>query len=451
MVWTDLNAKVLQEILEELDKENIPWMIMRNYKELPYENNSKDIDIAIPKKMWDKSRKIIYVIAKNNGFARVIYTKFQSILCHTFFKFSGNIIYSFKIDIFGCYEWRGAEYISFESIYKSSRIYNSMHVPNEAMDAVMLFLKPLILGGTIKEKYQQMFETIFEKKKDDVQEIINGILGPKWGLYIWELYERKDYKKLKESYHFIRRQIWKRSFMKAPVHTLYGMFSHYYTECRRRIFTCENNLIAVLGSDGVGKTTFINNYKNLLIEYIPLEKELIKGYHFRPCIFPNIKKLLLGRKYDVKNEKFEDPHRAKPSGKIGSIARVLYYWLDYMIGMPIIFAKGRANNWYLIFDRYFHDFLVDPYRSRININYRCRCFFYKLVKKPFITFVLLAEPKVIYQRKRELGLKEIERQTDEYLKLVNGRDIVKIDASRNSVDMAKKAFMLFVNKKGDKL
>lgn len=449
MIWNHEHADALRDVFTALDSNNIRWMIMRNYEGLPEVNTSQDIDIAIPRNDWKRARNIIYTTLKARGFHKVLFTKFQSILCHTFYKFENGEIIALKIDIFACYEWRGAEYISFDKLYDASKVYNGMHVPGQVMDAVMLFLKPLLLGGTIKEKYRNIYMNVIPKNISESTQILGDIVGVQEAEYLVDLVTKGEDKALKDRYGIVRKKLWTKYFKKHPLITLSRLIQHYWTELRRRVFSLSNNVYAVLGSDGVGKSTFLELFKGLLVEHIPMEERSIEVIHFRPNILPNIKKLILGKKFDESKEDFNSPHRAEPVGFVSSLVRLGYYWIDYIIGVPIKNIKARFRGKYVIFDRYFHDFLVDPYRARIKLPYVIRKIFFDLVHKPQITFVLLTEAQVIYNRKKELELSEIERQIECYKKLVNDRNVVELDASKRPEEVASNAFRELVSRVGE--
>lgn len=449
MVWKAEHAAALENVFEELDNNNVCWMIMRNYEGLPKINTSKDVDIAIPRRDWKKARGIIYDVLRKRGFQKVLFTRFQSILCHTFYQFNNGEIVALKIDIFACYEWRGAEYISFENLYNTSVVYNGMHVPGRVMDGVMLFLKPLLLGGVIKEKYRRVYVPVISQNRFEAEQILKSIVGRQESERLVEMVIKGEDEVLKARYKTVRRKLWFFYFKRHPFLTSGRLIQHYWVELRRRVFSLKNNVYAVLGSDGVGKTTFLKLWKDLLVEHIPIERKSIEIIHFRPNILPNIKKLILGRKYDVNSEDFNSPHRAEPVGFASSMIRLIYYWCDYIIGVPVKNVVSRYRQKYIIFDRYFHDFMVDPYRTRIKLPYAIRRIFFALVKKPRITFVLLADAQMIYDRKKELELEEIKRQISCYAKLVNGKNVVRLDASRKPEEVAAEAFIAFIRRVGE--
>ena len=129
---------------------------------------------------------------------------------------------------------------------------------------------------------------------------------------------------------------------------------------------------------------------------------------------------------------------------MSSFIRMLYYWLDYLLGVPILLRKEVHYERYSIYDRYIYDFLIDPARSCISLPRWLRMLFVKTVVQPQIVFVLQASADVIYSRKQELDREEIERQLTEFGRLKNMASVVFINAERpidEMVDEAVKCIM----------
>lgn len=73
----------------------------------------------------------------------------------------------------------------------------------------------------------------------------------------------------------------------------------------------------------------------------------------------------------------------------------------------------------MIFDRYYYDYFVDMKRYKYSIDSKWARAFRFIIPKPDLIFVLDAPSNVIYGRKQELPIAEIERQRTEYRKLTN--------------------------------
>ena len=129
-----------------------------------------------------------------------------------------------------------------------------------------------------------------------------------------------------------------------------------------------------------------------------------------------------------------------------------YYWLDYVIGVPLKLRKDVQFDRFTIYDRYIYDFLIDPHRSRINLPYWIRKLFTNMVIQPRIVFVLLADAETIYKRKQELTIDEINRQLGEFSKLAKTHNrFVVTDASKSPADMVEDAIRVIINNFTEKL
>ena len=85
----------------------------------------------------------------------------------------------------------------------------------------------------------------------------------------------------------------------------------------------------------------------------------------------------------------------------------------------------------MVYDRYYHDILVDPLRYRYGGPMWVARWVGKIIPKPNIWILLDAPPKILQERKQEVSFEETARQRNEYLDLItrleNG---IVIDASQ---------------------
>jgi len=191
-------------------------------------------------------------------------------------------------------------------------------------------------------------------------------------------------------------------------------------------------LIVILGPDGVGKSTLINNVINSLrSNFFAIER-----IHWRPQLIPN-----LGSFFSKKSNSEERSYAPRrKAGKLGSL-RFLYYYLDYVLGY--FFRMGHSISSELpliIYDRYLYDFYVDSKRYGIkSIN---RLFFLiKIFPKPVMVVLLSDEPEKILARKTELTVSEIQDQYRKYQHLIRKSIIDKVyDLSKMSFQQVETEF-----------
>ena len=165
----------------------------------------------------------------------------------------------------------------------------------------------------------------------------------------------------------------------------------------RRWFVPGGVFLVVLGPDGVGKST--------TIRYLQLELEKLFGVcrteRWRPGL---IRKVAPDTGHRI-------PHAKIPRGPIGSIVSVVGLALDFSIGYVISAHPLMARSEVVIFDRYFHDLLIDPRRYR----YAGPMFLPRLLSRWIpprraIFVVLDADEALVLNRKQELPLDELRRQ-----------------------------------------
>jgi len=175
----------------------------------------------------------------------------------------------------------------------------------------------------------------------------------------------------------------------------------------RRISFPPGVSIVITGTDGAGKTTVID-------QIIPILSVAVHGKvqreHLRPNWLPPLG-VAAGRRKGGDGGPVTEPHKKKPSGFIGSMLRLAYYWMDYTVGYCIrIVPRIVKRSHICIFDRYFYDIVLDPRRMRIALpGWILKCAF-AFVPRPELVICLGAAPEILYQRKPETSLQEVERQ-----------------------------------------
>ena len=172
-----------------------------------------------------------------------------------------------------------------------------------------------------------------------------------------------------------------------------------------RIVKSTGLVVAFMGPDGSGKTTIINGVKESLTEAFRQNKQ----YH----LFPKEGKEVAPT---------TDPHNQIPRGYLGSIAKLFYSLGLYVFGYWTKVYPLKIKSTLVIFDRYYHDILVDPKRYR----HGGEKFWVKLVgyfvPKPDVWLLLDVPATVIQQRKAEVTPEECERQVIAYRKLFEKLD-----------------------------
>lgn len=187
--------------------------------------------------------------------------------------------------------------------------------------------------------------------------------------------------------------------------------------------------IVLEGVDGCGKSTLLHPLKACLA---PAFWHTVT-WHFRPMA------LVPANANAAAQAK--TPQSSPPRSRLASIAKLSAYLLDYLWGWGTIVLPALIRTTFVIFDRYRDDLVVDPYRFRLQAPLAFRAFIRRCIPSPHIVLYLHAPPSVIYTRKQELTLKELERQSIEYLRLVqgDGERTCLLDATQSPEGVLKQA------------
>jgi thymidylate kinase len=448
--WQQDHANIFAQVIEQLNNCNIKYFILRNYEGLPFINTSKDVDIIIePGSYKVAADALSYVYDTNKLLYKVV--KYERVRC--WYGYNLETQFSIHLDLIEGYINKGFEIFDFDELYKCTINYKNFQVLEPAHDAVMLLYYKLVGTGQLEDKYRLYIKERYDEHRHLMRDIIFRTIDKKQANSIIYALDNNDYDSLVRMASKISVSSKKKVFFKKPLRTIKGSL-YFLLDKLHRIIVCPRkfqNFITVQGADGTGKTTFINGLIKDIDFYFNSDGGKSRVYHFRPTMLPNLG--AMGEKAGVMKEDkdFTNPHRRKPAGKFSSFARMCYYWLDYVVGVPIILRKNARFDNFTIFDRYIYDFIVDPYRSRINLPDKIRRIFAKMVIQPRIVFVLLADADTIYARKQELTREEINRQLGEFRKLAQtGRHFFIVDANKSPEEMIRQAIEIILNEFSEK-
>lgn len=450
--WTKVHASCFSDFINKLNSADEKYFILRNFEGLPENNFSKDVDIIIEPGTFKKVLHILLASMKDAGFDHYYTMDYER--AHCIHGFNTKYNFYIHVDLIEGYANKGYEIFSFNELFMNTIVYGSFRVLKPSYDAVMLLLYKLVGVRELKIKYQNKIKDIYKTNRYEIHEILSRVLSQKTCEFISECLDKEDFVTIIDNAREIGKSAKFMAAKKNIIKTFIG-WNKFLFEKAYNIIICHpkmRKMIVVEAPDGTGKTTFINALVEKISQAYVSELNKSKVYHFRPELLPNLG--AAGQKVGVmkQDKDFTNPHRAKPAGFVSSLIRMIYYWLDYIIGMPLILRKNAQFDKITIFDRYIYDFLVDPYRTRIKLPYCIRKVFTQLVIRPKIIFVLDTDAGIIYSRKQELSEEEINRQLKEYRKLkdINKRVYI-LDASKRPQEIADDAIEIIIDTFTNKL
>ncbi len=157
----------------------------------------------------------------------------------------------------------------------------------------------------------------------------------------------------------------------------------------------------VLGPDGVGKST--------TIERLQHELQTLFG----PCVKQRWRPGLIRKiKPDTTNRM---PHAKLLRGGATSSVNIVGLAFDFVIGYALWAYPKMVRSESIIFDRYFHDLLIDSKRYRYaGPSWLPRLLAPLIPPRDALFIILDAADEVILSRKQELGEDELKRQRSAY-------------------------------------
>ena len=159
-------------------------------------------------------------------------------------------------------------------------------------------------------------------------------------------------------------------------------------------------VVAFMGPDGSGKTTVINGVKETLGEAFRQNKQFHLTSREPTNGVPNA-----------------NPHSESPRGFAGSLMKLAYLLVHYLTGHWTKIYPLKVKSTLVIFDRYYHDLLIDPRRYRHGASavwVKIVSFF---IPKPDLWILMDASPEIVQSRKSEVSPQETQRQVLAYQRL----------------------------------
>ena len=168
-------------------------------------------------------------------------------------------------------------------------------------------------------------------------------------------------------------------------------------------------VLVLIGPDGGGKTTLAPK----VLERVSLIFHGSRQEYCRPNLLPPIGRLKV---WDppIQSQDNPCPHDHDLQNPVKSLIRFFYYLTDYIVGYAFKTYWLKVKNHIVIFDRYYHDYLVDLRRYQLNIPRWLPRLFLPIVPTPDLALYLKCDPTQLSARKQELLPEELDRQASLY-------------------------------------
>lgn len=387
--------------------DNSEYAVLRNYEGLPAHNNSRDIDIVIEHSTYCRIKNSLISLIEGEGWKIVVYLNSDRLItwvCACVDNNSHTEIVQF--DFFFHTSLFGIHLLEAKDFLKNRQFNGVIYHVDKDYEFLDKYMYDRSVGVAYPEKYKKTREAVNNSEK--VYKVLKQVFKS-------NSIEECD----KTSGRRLLLQALKYNLMQNPFLTIGRMIKFEYYHVRNYLRSNTGFSVGFTGPDGSGKTTVID----LLLERLaPVFKSAHKYYHFRPALFGNLGDVAhsAGLKKEVDRD-YSKPHRGGKTGAMSSLARLLYYSVDYIIGYFVKVKSVIRITRIVIFDRYYTDIICDSRRSRIYLNYKFLYWFGKLfIPSLNYNILLTASTETILARKRELD-EEVINTINEKIDYLSGK------------------------------
>lgn len=435
-------ADFLRAFVHELDRERIAYCVLRGHAHFPILEPGSDIDMIVDS--VDVARVDAAIVRTARSFGVTIWERWSSGTLHQFhcYAYAGPGSSPGRHELFGidlhtaetCF---GVPFLQARDVLARARRDGELTRPATSQSACIDSLGAFLSAGRVPHEYVDALRRVRAFESVDVERDLAQICGPRLAKRIEEAVAHDA---PWPSVSALRRAVMLRAFRRAPLASIVGLVRCAWSSRVRPWFSPRGRFIAFLGTDGSGKSTLLAAVMAEL--RAAFGEERVHAFHWRPGVLPQLH-ALFGRGADDADDAVSRPHRAQPSGRLGSMLRAAYYSADYVLGYCTRVLPLRRRPVVVAFDRYAYDFLVDPLRSRVRRTtwgLRALC---RLCPTPDRVLVCSAPLAVVRARKQELAEHESRTQIDLYDEFARAHPralLVRTDGSlQHSVDQVVRA------------
>lgn len=388
----------LRRLFQYLDASETRYCVLHSWKNLPDELSS-DLDIAVHPHDRDRLA-VAFRHLSDDGFAPI------QLINHNvngyYFVFcwhAGNTLGSIAVDVIFEHRRRGLISDGGAQVTSTRERYREFWVASPATEFSYLLLKKASKGKVKPEQADRLRDLVVLLGCSRAEKIAGESFPVKWSQRLVKACLDGT---LPGVLPKVQNLSWGTAITRKPLKLLKYLAGEV-GRTLRRWKTPNGILVAILGPDGVGKSSVIASLHDQIGAAFWGERY----FHWRPQFFAPRKA----------SAPVTNPHSKAPRGPLVSSLYLTAFLLDYLLGYAFVLRQLKPRSYLLLFDRYFYDVLVDPKRIRFGGPPWLARLYSRLVPSPDLVLILDADTKTILARKTEVPLDEVNRQREAYRRL----------------------------------
>lgn len=406
---------LLEKVFKIINDSGLDYCVQNKYEMMPEEIPS-DIDLmyrGADEKFIDN---LVQKIAKECDLLIV-----QKIV-QGYYQFSYMLTYpcpserfQLLLDFYGSITWKGIyQVMPADDMIEGKRFYKCFYVPGNYVEQKYMWIRRTIKHD-LDDEHIAITKGLFANNPEDSKNKLTVDFGEQMTKIVLQILETGNKALFYDNYDVFYNPI--KAIADRNTTLAKRLDSYYFKVSRiisqRLMNTCGMS-VAFLSPDGGGKSTVIERIKDTCsgsfcgIEYIYTRPHLLKN----PGAFNPV------NPHDEGTGN-PDPHGKKLHSPLKSWVRFIYYIFDYILGTLFKIYPMKVMKKLVVYDRYYYDYLVDLQRYQYNLPNWAPRIFRHIIPTPDIVFILDGTPEVLYARKKELTLDELNYQVNAYRKVAN--------------------------------
>ena len=400
-------AELFRDVWSTLKQTDNTLCILSGYEQYP-DHIDSDVDAfsvdpeQIPRILFERKVTAVAQVLQHET------TAFYYVLCRR----SGDETTYIALDVCSDYRRNNRTWLKREEFIGACRPYKFFDVPIAELEFIYYLIKKLC-KGSIDEEQTQRLSRLYNEDPTGCDSQLARFFPPEEARSIARAARSGDWEWVLTRFSDLRETLLCESRRKRPWQLLKYRLGDY----RRgfgRVIRPTGLMVAFLGADGSGKSTVV---ERVVRNLAPAFRKTAR-YHLRPRLY--VRK----RRGTQRNTQVPvtEPHAQPSRGLIPSMAKLAFWWLAYTFGYLRDVFPLLTRSTLVVFDRYYHDILVDTKRYRYRGPSWPARLVGKVVPRPHLFILLDAPPEVLFSRKQEVAFEEVGRQREAYLELVRSLD-----------------------------
>ena len=420
---------ILEQIALTWNLAEIQYGVVHGLEAYPVQIG-RDLDVLLEREDMDRCMSLALKVLKEHGWKPTIHRQPWAIWIIAYY-FDKDGIHALEIDLFSTLQWGFVLLADSVTEFEDCELKGPFRIDPWGSFVKRILIQ--ILGNNFNRFLSRKDELKISKDELKlISEKLPEYFGNTLSSNLLRALKTNGVMELKKEIFSFRKKMHQRALYNKPTKLIIGSYYWARNELALNVITKPvMPVIALVGPDGVGKSTILRELKN---QYLDTKSvcSRVDMRHWRPGLLPQLGQLFKKQSAEEQDKNNQPVPPRRDPGRF-TLFRSLYYSLDFILGYWLIDRPSTAKFHIVLYDRHALDMYVDPVRYGID---KMPKWLLKVIRKPDFLILLSDAPELIRKRKAELSTQEISRQLSTWESLYQqGKvdDIIRVDGPSEQI------------------